>query len=117
MRRREKDPDAVETAVIEEGRLMARVRHPNVVTVYGAERIDGRAGLWMEFVEGQTLEEELRDAVHSRPARSSRSGSICPGRWTPSIAPACSIAISRHRTSCGTRMDAFCWPTSAPVAS
>ena len=38
---------------------MARVRHPNVVTVYGAERIDGRVGLWMELVEGPTLELEL----------------------------------------------------------
>jgi TolB-like protein/Tfp pilus assembly protein PilF len=49
------------TSIIEEGRLLARVRHPNVVTIYGAERIDGRIGLWMEFVHGRTLEEELRD--------------------------------------------------------
>ena len=46
--------------VIEEGQLMARVRHPNVVTVYGAERIDGRVGLWMEFVDGPTLDQELK---------------------------------------------------------
>jgi serine/threonine-protein kinase len=45
--------------VIEEARLMARVRHPNVTTIYGAERIDGRVGLWMEFVTGRTLEDEL----------------------------------------------------------
>ena len=31
--------------VVEEGRLLARVRHPNVLTVYGAERIDGRVGI------------------------------------------------------------------------
>ena len=31
------------------------------MTVYGAERIDGRAGIWMEFVDGRTLEQELRD--------------------------------------------------------
>jgi tRNA A-37 threonylcarbamoyl transferase component Bud32 len=61
LRRREKNADAVESAVIEEGRLMARVRHPNVVTIYGAERIDGRAGLWMELVGGRTLEDELRE--------------------------------------------------------
>ena len=52
--------DRLESAVIDEGHLMARVRHPNVVTVYGAERIDGRVGLWMEFVDGLTLEEELK---------------------------------------------------------
>jgi TolB-like protein/Tfp pilus assembly protein PilF len=46
--------------VIEEGRLLARVRHPNVVTIYGAELIDGQIGLWMEFVRGRTLEALLR---------------------------------------------------------
>ena len=53
-------PDAGSTA-IEEGRLMARVRHPNVVTVYGAERIEGRVGLWMELIDGRTLEIEVRE--------------------------------------------------------
>ena len=48
------------SAIIEEGRLLARVRHPNVVTIYGAERIDGRIGLWMELVNGRTLEEAMR---------------------------------------------------------
>ena len=46
--------------VVHEGHLLARVRHQNVVTVYGAERIDGRSGLWMEFVRGETLESELQ---------------------------------------------------------
>jgi tetratricopeptide (TPR) repeat protein len=50
---------AAETQVIEEGRLMARVRHPNVVTIYGAQRISGVTGLWMEFVDGRTLAAEL----------------------------------------------------------
>jgi tetratricopeptide (TPR) repeat protein len=52
--------DRLESAVIEEGQLMARVRHPNVVTVYGAERIEERVGLWMQFVDGPTLEDEVR---------------------------------------------------------
>ena len=47
--------------VIEEGRLLARVRHPNVVTIHGADRIAGRIGLWMEFVKGRTLEEVVRE--------------------------------------------------------
>jgi serine/threonine protein kinase len=46
--------------VVDEGRLLARVRHRGVVTVYGAARADGYAGLWMELVEGRTLEEILQ---------------------------------------------------------
>lgn len=38
-----------------EGRLLARVRHPNVVTVHGAAEHDGKYGIWMEFIEGRTL--------------------------------------------------------------
>ncbi len=45
--------------VLEEARLLARVRHPNVVTVYDADEIDGRVGLWMEFIHGRTLEQVL----------------------------------------------------------
>jgi eukaryotic-like serine/threonine-protein kinase len=47
-------------SIIHEGRLLARVRHANVVTIYGAERIEGRIGLWMEFVRGRTLEQILQ---------------------------------------------------------
>ena len=43
-----------------EARTLARVRHPNVVTVYGAGEYDGQLGLWMEFVRGLTLEQMLR---------------------------------------------------------
>ncbi len=47
------------TTIIEEGRLLARVRHPNVVTIYGAERIGDQVGLWMEFVRGLTLAQAI----------------------------------------------------------
>ena len=52
------------TSIIEEGRLLARVRHPNVVTIYGAERRNGRIGLWMEFVAGRTLEHAIQHGHH-----------------------------------------------------
>lgn len=45
--------------VIAEGRALARVRHSSVVTVYGADRIGGRVGVWMEFVEGRTLAQRI----------------------------------------------------------
>ncbi len=44
------------SVAVEEGRLLARVRHANVITVFGADVLDGRAGLWMELIEGRTLE-------------------------------------------------------------
>jgi serine/threonine protein kinase/TolB-like protein len=47
------------SAIIHEGRLLARVRHPNVVTIHGAEQIADQIGLWMEFVRGHTLEQIL----------------------------------------------------------
>lgn len=50
---------SVSDRVLEEGRLLARIRHANVVTIHGAERLEGRVGLWMEFIRGLTLEEVL----------------------------------------------------------
>jgi Tol biopolymer transport system component/predicted Ser/Thr protein kinase len=48
--------------VLREARLLARVRHPNVVTVYDADESDGRVGLWMEFIEGRNLEQILKES-------------------------------------------------------
>jgi Tol biopolymer transport system component len=44
---------------IDEGRLLARVLHPNVLTVHGAECLEGQVGIWTEYVEGRTLEDLL----------------------------------------------------------
>ena len=51
------DPQSSRIAM--EGRLLARVRHPNVITVHGVAVHDGRVGLWMELVRGVTLEQLL----------------------------------------------------------
>lgn len=42
-------------AWIEEARRLARVRHPNVVAVHGADVHEGIAGLWCDLVDGETL--------------------------------------------------------------
>jgi TolB-like protein/tetratricopeptide (TPR) repeat protein len=56
------EPDsAAGRSVIEEGRLLARVRHPNVITVYGAEKFAGQIGIWTEFVRGRTLDQWVRE--------------------------------------------------------
>jgi serine/threonine-protein kinase len=46
---------------LREARLLARIRHPNVVTVYGVDRHEGQLGVWMEFIRGRTLEALLRE--------------------------------------------------------
>ena len=51
--------DARASSIIQEGRLLARVRHPNVVTIFGAERIGDTVGLWMERIDGETVEQRL----------------------------------------------------------
>jgi serine/threonine protein kinase len=56
-------------ALIREARRLARVRHPNVITVYGAERVDDEVGIWMEFVEGTTLRDALADSTDVEPHR------------------------------------------------
>ncbi len=47
--------------LLREARQMAKVRHENVVTVHGAAEHDGRIGIWTEFIEGKTLEQELSE--------------------------------------------------------
>lgn len=42
-------------ALLREARAIARVRHNNVVPVYGVDRHDGRVGFWSDFVCGKTL--------------------------------------------------------------
>ena len=43
--------------ILHEARRLARVRHPNVVNVHGADMHEGRIGFWMDLIEGETLSE------------------------------------------------------------
>src|SRR6188474_713374 len=47
-------------ALLREGRALARVRHPNVVSVLSVESHEDQVALCMEFVYGETLEDVLR---------------------------------------------------------
>ena len=51
---------AANARMLQEARRMARVRHPHVVHVYGAERHEERIGLWMELVRGRSLDDIVR---------------------------------------------------------
>jgi serine/threonine protein kinase len=48
-------PRAPGESPLSEARHLARVRHSNVVTVYGAEQDHDQVGIWMEFIHGDTL--------------------------------------------------------------
>ncbi len=52
-------PSAARRHFIHEARRLARVRHPNVVVVHGADVHDDRVGLWTDLVAGTTLERWL----------------------------------------------------------
>ena len=56
-----KDDDVARSWVLHEARALGAVRHPNVITVYGADRVDGRVGFWTEFIHGRTLAELVQE--------------------------------------------------------
>jgi len=57
LRSRGHEQESEASALLREARAIARVRHPNVVPIYGVDRHDGRVGFWSDFVQGQTLGE------------------------------------------------------------
>ena len=46
----------------EEGRRLARIRHPNILQVLGSDCHDGQVGFWMELGVGPTLADSLEEA-------------------------------------------------------
>ncbi|MBI2362178.1 MAG: serine/threonine protein kinase [Elusimicrobia bacterium] len=52
------DPAELER-LLAEARVMAALKHPNMVAIYGAERHAGEVYLALEFVDGGTLEDRL----------------------------------------------------------
>lgn len=57
--RDERATGAEPSALLSEGRSIARIRHPHVVAVHSIDVHDGRTGLSMELVRGTTLEREV----------------------------------------------------------
>src|SRR5262249_25536836 len=50
-----------------EARALARLTHPNIVQAFDVGEHDGRQFIVMEYVEGRSLESELRDKGHVSP--------------------------------------------------
>ena len=71
--------------ILKEARKLGRVRHPNVVTVHGADIQGGRVGFWMDFIDGPTLADVIRWKGYARSMKRPRgerfvSGARCGPR-------------------------------------
>lgn len=109
-----------------EGQLLARVKHPNLLRVYGVGSHEGTVGLWMEFVRGETLAAVLRshgryggreacligaelcaalDAVHTQGVLHRVPPPCAGGRWRSSSSawPSIASAATASTASGGTR--------------
>ena len=60
------------TRLLGEARRLAKISDERVVTVHGADVDGDEVGIWMELVEGRTLEEQLRHAGTHERARGGR---------------------------------------------
>lgn len=49
--------ESLERRLIQEGRVQASLRHPNIVSVLDVVHLDGAVGLLLEYVDGESLEE------------------------------------------------------------
>ena len=54
---------------VAEARRLARVRHPQVLAIYGADFYEGSAGIWSELLLGDTLESLLKSGNNLRWSR------------------------------------------------
>ena len=86
-------------ALRQEVRVAREVISPNVCRVFDLQELDGQELISMEYVDGTTLQEVLKErsplGAWTRRVRSRRSFSPA---WKPSMTPAWCIATSSRRT-------------------
>ena len=63
--------------ILHEARKLARIRHPNIVTVHGADSDNGRIGFWMDLIEGVTLDELVRNGPMSAAEATNIGREVC----------------------------------------
>ncbi len=54
-----RSPATAGSTLLAEARALARLRHPGVVSVYGINEHNGRIGMWMELLRGETLAQAI----------------------------------------------------------
>ncbi|MEZ4322924.1 MAG: serine/threonine-protein kinase [Myxococcota bacterium] len=59
---------AITERMLQEGRVQARLRHPNIVAVHDVLDIAGQPGLLMEYVDGPSLDGFLMKHPHPEPS-------------------------------------------------
>jgi len=75
--------DEFKRRFLREARLAARLSHPNIVAVYDVGEEDGRPFIVMEYVEGETLADLLRDRGRIEPAKAvALALQVCAGLET-----------------------------------
>jgi eukaryotic-like serine/threonine-protein kinase len=65
--RRSGDGDETQLQLLREAQALARLSHPNVVTVYDAEATEHGVAIAMEYIEGSTLRTWLRERARPWP--------------------------------------------------
>ncbi|MEZ4650063.1 MAG: protein kinase [Candidatus Eisenbacteria bacterium] len=65
-------PVARTQRLLAEAKKLAKVRHPGVVVVHGADIHDGVAGIWTEKLEGESIEAKLERGERLIPAEACR---------------------------------------------
>ena len=75
---------AAQARLLSEAQAMAKLAHPNVVSVFDVGTHDDRVFVAMEFVDGQTLRQWLEEAPRSQGEIREPTGRGCtPGRAHP----------------------------------
>jgi len=70
----QRERDVLGQRVLREARAAARLHHPGVVTVYDVLEADGHPWIVMEYVDGSSLADIVRDSGPITPARAARIG-------------------------------------------
>jgi tRNA A-37 threonylcarbamoyl transferase component Bud32 len=70
------DRERVREGILREARLAGTLSHPNIVTVYDVLDDNDSAYIFMEFVDGKSLEDAISSTKENRPGKLSRAGFI-----------------------------------------